>query len=443
MRANGISPFRAGLIAVVLIALLSYFGFTKSNPFAHPYELHAVFDNVNNLKPNSPVRIAGVDVGKVTKVEPVSEGEGAARVTMEIKKRGLPIHRDATVKVRSRIFLEGKGSAGFNQSIKYWEPAYKNSALANDATLGEEPSRDLQRVLGGQQRTFAALDADEDALRGLVTNFNTTAAAFASQDRALSASVPALRDTLRAAQPALASLNGALPSLRRFAVDALPGARSSNPTLAAGVPFIRQARRLMGRRELRGLAAELRRQVRNLVALNTTSVPVLTESRALSACTHNVLIPFIRSRIPDPDMAQIGNTNQMVRWQIQRIFPGLAGESRLIDGNNHAFHASSVPPSKHVRPAPPADGGSQPPEHRPDVPCETQEPPNLDAPDGDTSTLTYTPTAGAKYVRSGPVVSRGQFRRAVLRARRKWPSVERVIAQGQLKNLRFFKRFAR
>src|SRR3954465_3299166 len=291
MRENGISPFKAGLIPVVLIALFSYFGFTKSNPFATPYELHAVFDNVNNLKPNSPVRIAGIEVGKVTKVEPVAKGDGAARGTMEIKKKGLPIHRDATVKVRTRIFLEGnffialspgspsapdmpdggtipvqhtaapvqfsqlltalqsdtredlkvflreyskglsgKGARGFNQSIRYWEPAYKNSALANDATLGQQPHSDLQRVLRGQQRTFAALDADEGALQGLVTNFNTTAAAFASQDQALSASVPALRDTLREAQPALASLNNSLPSLRAFSIDALPGARSSGPT---------------------------------------------------------------------------------------------------------------------------------------------------------------------------------------------------------------------
>src|SRR3954463_9490274 len=107
MRENGISPFKAGLIAVVLLALLSFFGFTKTNPFASPYELHAVFDNVNNLKPNSPVRNAGVDVGKVKKVEALSEGDGAAKVTMELKKKGRPIHRDATVKVRTRIFLEG------------------------------------------------------------------------------------------------------------------------------------------------------------------------------------------------------------------------------------------------------------------------------------------------------------------------------------------------
>ena len=45
------SPFRAGVLALVLIATFAYFGFTKANPFANPYEFHAVFTNVNNLKP--------------------------------------------------------------------------------------------------------------------------------------------------------------------------------------------------------------------------------------------------------------------------------------------------------------------------------------------------------------------------------------------------------
>ena len=303
------TPFRAGLIAIVLIGVLAFFGFTKLNPFANPYELKAVFATANNLKPKSPVRIAGVDVGKVTKVEPIKDGSGGAEVTMELQDKALPIHRDAQLKVRSRIFLEGnffvdirpgspsaptldsgsvvpvtqtaapvqfgqlltalqsdtradlqtflkeyskglegKGAAGFNQAIKYWEGAYKNGSLANDATLGSDPAKDLQRVLKGQQRTFAALVSDESALKGLVTNFNTTAGAFARQDVALEASIPALRDTLRVAQPALASLNNALPELRAFSRDALPGVKSSDPTLRESLPFITQARLLVPRR---------------------------------------------------------------------------------------------------------------------------------------------------------------------------------------------------
>ena len=53
------------------------------------------------------MRVAGVNVGKVTGVGHVEDGKQAAIVTMRIDKKGLPIHRDATFKIRPRIFLEG------------------------------------------------------------------------------------------------------------------------------------------------------------------------------------------------------------------------------------------------------------------------------------------------------------------------------------------------
>ena len=443
-RENGMTPFRAGVLALVVVALFAYFGFSKSNPFSNPYEFKAVFNDVNNLKPKSPVRIAGVEVGKVTKVEPVETGKGAAEVTMQVQDKGLPIKRDAQLKIRPRIFLEGNffvdvepgspsgddlpdggvipvtqtaapvqfgdlltalqrdtrtdlqtflreyskglsdgGAEGFNQAIKYWKPAYLNSSLANDATLGQDPNRDLQRVLKGQQKTFAALVKDENALKGLVTNFNVTAAAFAREDVALAQSVPALRDTLRIGYPALGSLDTALPHLRAFAHDALPGVRSSDPTLAASIPFITQARLLMSEDELRGTARVLRQTIPDLVRFDKTSVPLLRESRALSACTNNVLVPLMDLKIPNPETGnEAENSDQPVRAQLQRGMPGLSGESRLSDGNNQFFHAAATAPGNRVRPGPPPDGGSMPMPHRPDIPCETQELPNLHAPGG-------------------------------------------------------------
>jgi phospholipid/cholesterol/gamma-HCH transport system substrate-binding protein len=457
VRERGLSPLRAGVIALVLILVLSYFGFTKANPFANPYELNAVFETAGNLKPRSPVRIAGVDVGKVTKVEPVN-GTGGARVEMEIHERGLPIHADAQLKVRPRIFLEGNffvdlepgspsapslddggtipvtqtaapvqfgdllsalqsdtrddlrtflreyskglegaGARGFNQSIRYWEPAYRSSALANDATLGVDPDRDLQRLLRGQQRTFRALSSDERSLKGLVTNFNVTAAALAREDDALAASMPALRDALRAAQPALRSLNDALPSLRVFAREALPGVRSSVPTLDASLPFLRQLRRLVSERELRGAAREIRRRIPSFVALNETSVPLLEENRQLSACTNRVLVPFVRSEIPDAAGEPPENSNQKVREQLQRSFPGLAGESRLSDGQaSQWFRGMGVANPTNVQPAPPTEV-NQPPPRRPDVPCETQEPPNLNAPGGPVTSFSSRPQRQTRF----------------------------------------------
>jgi phospholipid/cholesterol/gamma-HCH transport system substrate-binding protein len=437
------SPLRAGILTLVVLGVLSYFGFTKANPFADPYEFEAVFRTANNLQPNSPVRIAGLDMGKVTEVEPVDDATGGARVTMEVEDKGLPIHEDAQLKIRPRIFLEGNffvdlqpgspsapelddggtipmqqtaapvqlgdllnalqrdtredlktfleeyggkglangGAEGFRESIQYWEDAYRNSALANDATLGQDPSRDLQRMLKGQARTFAALVKDERALKDLITNFNVTAGAFAREDVALEASIPELRDTLRAAMPALGSLNASLPSVRSFARDALPGVQSSDETLAASLPFMTQARRLMSPAELRGLAAELRRRIPALVRLNRRTIPVLRQSRQLSACTNDVLVPFVQSKYPNvqgPD-AEHGNAEQQVRHQLQRGLVGLSGESRLSDGNNQWFHTSIAPPAMNVQPAPPTVV-DQPPPRRPDVPCETQELPNMAAP---------------------------------------------------------------
>ena len=100
------SPVLLGLIAVVLIAIVSFLGFTKDFPFTHGYELKAQFESANSIRPNSPVRIAGVEVGKVKRVEPL-QGTNAAVLVLELKRSALPIHQDATAKIRPRIFLEG------------------------------------------------------------------------------------------------------------------------------------------------------------------------------------------------------------------------------------------------------------------------------------------------------------------------------------------------
>jgi phospholipid/cholesterol/gamma-HCH transport system substrate-binding protein len=446
------SAFRAGVLTLVVIAVASYFGFTKANPFADPFELKAVVRDAQNLKPRAPVRIAGVDVGKVTKIEAAEDGRAAAIVTMELSDDALPIHDDATLDIRSRILLEGNffvdlqpgspsaadhesgdtipitrttasvtlpdilsvlksdvrtdlqtllreygtealskgGAEALNESFASFEPAYKFSALTNDALLGVEPEQDVQRLLRGQQRVFEALADDPEALRELVTDLNTTAAALASQDEALAASVPALRDTLRAGQPALAELNAALPTLRVFSREALPGVRSSVAALDAAIPWIGQARQLVQEDELKGLAADLRQAVPSLVRLNKRLIPFLDQQRALSSCTNRVLVPFAESPIPS---IEEGNSGHAVREQINRSFVGLAGESRNHDANTPFFHIQGVAPMKlavgRVEPAPPPDP-TVPPPHRPDVPCETQEPPNLTAPAGSALDPRYT-----------------------------------------------------
>ena len=450
--------FKAGVIALVVIGLFTYFGFSKQNPFANPYELHAVFDSVNRLKERSPVRIAGVNVGKVTKVEPLEDGSGKARVTMEIDESGLPIKRDAELKIRSRLFLEGNyfvdvqpgrpdspeldsgstigpnqtdapvqylqvltalqsetrqdlqtllreyssalrgpGARGFNQAIEHWEEAWRDTSQVNDAYLGRE-EHDLTRVLEGQSKVYGALSSNEAALKNLVTGLNDTMSGFARQEDNLRAAIPELRDVVREARPALASLNTALPEIRAFARDALPGARSSKATLDAQLPFIQQARQLMSERELRGLAARLRAAVPYLTRLNLGTRRTLEQNRALASCQNNVLLPFAQTPIPDPDFEW--HTNEPWYEESPRAFVGLSGESRISDANSPMFrvlagggpttivstpetmdgpvYGQTLVPLDGVRPVRP----TKRPAFRPNVPCETQEIPDLHAAGG-------------------------------------------------------------
>lgn len=103
--SDGMPRFRAGLIAIVVLALGTYLAFTKDNPFSSERQVSAVFRTSNLLAERSPVRVAGVDVGKVVRVERYEDTD-LALVTMTWETDQV-LHRDATIKIRPRLFLEG------------------------------------------------------------------------------------------------------------------------------------------------------------------------------------------------------------------------------------------------------------------------------------------------------------------------------------------------
>ncbi|HET7054043.1 MAG TPA: MlaD family protein [Solirubrobacterales bacterium] len=96
------------MIAVIFILIFTvgpYLAFTKHVPFTgYGYTLNATFSNGANISTNSPVRIAGVDVGKVIEVS--RDGDNT-KVTFTVDDKGRPIHDDAFAEIKPRIFLEG------------------------------------------------------------------------------------------------------------------------------------------------------------------------------------------------------------------------------------------------------------------------------------------------------------------------------------------------
>jgi hypothetical protein len=459
------------VIGIVVICLFSYLAYTKfANPFASKFTVHAIFQNANNLRPQSLVRIAGVNVGAVENVQPVKGCKQStdaacqqADVTMSISPQGLPLHDDATFAIRPRIFLEGnffvdvrpgspsapivksghtfpinqgtepvqfdqvltglqadtrnnlqlllkgygtavkKGGSSYNASIKYWLPAYEYTAIVNHDLLGLQP-HDLSNWIAAQGTVAGAIDTHPQNLKSLVTDFNTTAGAFARENVALQNTLQQLPRTLAAATPAFAAVNRAFCSgpagpppcspgpVPKLADALIPGVKSTGPMVDASLPFISQLRQLVQPSELRGLTADLSRTVPALARLTVESIPLFKNGvRPASSCVANVVWPWSQLTLHDQHFNEKnGFPPRKVYVEAVDFLPGLAGESRDFDANgpyirilgalgntvtqslSNGLLGGTLQPINGEQPALPP-GGRRPP-LQPKVPCETQPP---------------------------------------------------------------------
>src|SRR3954451_17993025 len=102
MRAS--RPAIAAPIATVLIAIVVYLAFARQLPGSHHFQVTGVVRTANDLQSGNPVRVAGLDVGRVVDVE---AGPGrSALVTMRIDDASA-LHADASLSIRPRLLLEG------------------------------------------------------------------------------------------------------------------------------------------------------------------------------------------------------------------------------------------------------------------------------------------------------------------------------------------------
>jgi virulence factor Mce-like protein len=406
---HGASAFTVGLVVLILCGIAAYAGFSKHVPFTHGFRVKAVFVNANNVRPNSPVRIAGVNIGKVKKVTAYKGGDGnLSLVTMEIDKAGLPIHKDATLKVRPRIFLEGNefvdlspgtpsaptiddgdtlpatqtaapvqfdqvltalqsdtredlqrllegyGTAltyqptaaddvgqdpdvqgesaarSLNDSLDDAPGALKNAAIVNNAFLGLQ-RHDLSGLVLNAGKVTKALSANEQSLADLVTNFNTTLGALASERSDLRQTIALLGPTLQHADSALAHVNASLPNTRAFAKEILPGVKETPATIDAALPWIAQARKLVSPAELGGLTKELKPTTVDLAELVDGALTALPQADLVSQCVTHTILPTGDVKIQDGQFTS-GEENYKEFWY---SMVGLAGESQNFDGNGH------------------------------------------------------------------------------------------------------------
>jgi len=97
-------PLLVAVLVILVTAAVTFYAFNQGLPFTHQFTLSATVSNSFNVRSGDPVRIDGVDVGQV---QGVSAQGTASRITFTLDPSALPIHRDATLRIRDRLFLEG------------------------------------------------------------------------------------------------------------------------------------------------------------------------------------------------------------------------------------------------------------------------------------------------------------------------------------------------
>ena len=443
--------FKVGAIVLGITVVVLYLAFGGGVPFTGGYQVNAIVSSANELHSGSPVRIAGVNIGKVTGV---SRGPGTtAKITMQIDDRGRPIHKDATLKIRPRIFLEGNffvdlkpgtpsapelsdngtiplsqtaipvqfdqvlstltadpraalktvlheystalaggGAQAINRTFKPSEGALKGIALVSQEALGLSP-HDVSQLLASSTKITSALDSRRAALSQLLTNFNTTVAAFADNEAAVSAGTHELGALAQVSYPALGAVDAALPSLRRFSVNVRPLLRRAPRTLDLTSPLLDQLNKLVSPGELPPLLRDTRPALTSLVKLEPRLQNLLSKVTPVSKCVVNNALPTLTKKLDDGKLS-----TGLAPWQeLLSTNVGLASADQNFDGNGHhvrymatggeslvstgklpgvgtLYQALDQPLLGSRPPVPPTK-----PPFRPDVACDTQTPPIMTA----------------------------------------------------------------
>jgi len=379
-----------GLGMVLAVPLAAYLSFHPSIPGVHGYRITALMRTANQLRTNSPVRIAGVDVGRVSGVD---KGPGnLAAVTLDIQDRGLPLHRDATLRIRPRLFLEGGyyvdlspgtpsapelssgatlgpaqttspvqldqllstfdapirsslketlkasaegfsrgGAKGLREVAPQLEPTLRDLAWVARAGQGTAP-HDVSRLIKGASRFTGGLAADPASLADEVTNLRITADALSANDRALADSLSELDGLVRAAPSGLRALDGALPILERVASEARPAIAIAPAALRENANVVAQLGSLVAPGVRDRTVSGLRTTFVDLPTLVVNMSSLFPKVKPLSDCLRTHITPVLTAKINDGALST-GRPD----WQdFAHSLVGLSSAFQDFDGNGYA-----------------------------------------------------------------------------------------------------------
>ncbi|MCW3038906.1 MAG: putative Mce family protein [Solirubrobacterales bacterium] len=352
-------PARAGVVGLVVLVLLLVVAFGGWRPWAGGGRtLRADFANADQMVlGRTPVRIAGVKVGTVSRVERGSNGRGAI-VVMRITDDDVQLKRDASAHIRLRTVLAGtryidldpgSPSAGplggatitapntssqvdWDDLNQILEPNVRHGqqqvlwglrqGLADPAatartidTLGPslttvgrglealrgDHNGDLHRLVVSTGSVLDAVSRDRVALTSLVREGAHTLGVTDTHRVALGQAIALSPAALGSTAVTMRRLDRTLDHLDPLVVDLRPGVRRLAPAAQALRPALDEADRLL--RATGPILRDLPPALRNLAATSRQAVPLM---RALDPTVRRLrdeLLPWLAKEDEDTELA--------------------------------------------------------------------------------------------------------------------------------------------
>lgn len=381
----------AAIALAVAVIVGTWLIFAKGLPGERPFEVRAEVPSANQVKEGNPVRIAGVDVGRVAGLEPAAGGRTA--IVLELDKPEL-VRADASVAIAPRLLLEGNnvvelrpgtpgappirrdatipaartaapvqldqvlttlrrpvrealrgtlrelaaglgpgpgggtGAQGLRDAAEELEGALGSISRTATAMTGQRTG-DLRRAVGGSSSVATQLAADPGALAGIVTSMRRVAGAMAARDRDLRGTVRELAGLVTDGPQELAALEAGLPHLDRLVAQARPSLRAAPAALRRTRAMLGEVRALAGAPELPGLLRDVRPVTANLPAAQDALLEGLPHATAVSRCVARNIVPTMDKEVPDGKLS----SGRPAWHDMLHMAAALTGTSPGFDGN--------------------------------------------------------------------------------------------------------------
>ncbi|MEV4418939.1 MlaD family protein [Patulibacter sp. NPDC049589] len=385
-------PLRNGVILLALVVLVLWAGYSRSIPFLPKggTEVQARFANATQVQGGTVVRVAGVDVGSVEKVQR-ERGRRGALVTMRIKDdQDIDLRADARASILWRTVLgrnmyidldpgtPGKPKLGgdgiplartgvqteadqamqplgrtqrrsvqeaiaafdagtkdpkeIQAAIDAAGPALKNIRTGVGALRGSDPGN-LTTLVRQTSRTMGALSASDDDLAGLVDDGRVALGVTAARRDDVGSLLDQAPSTMDDTRLTLARVRGTLDELDPTAKDLLPGARALPSAADAARPALASLDAVLDDAEptLRSLRPAVSR-------LSTIVDPGITTIKALQPTvdrTNSTLLPWLNQKDP--------GTNLKLSEAIGPFFSALDSAASSFDANGFMMNFQTAP----------------------------------------------------------------------------------------------------